>query len=71
MAWSTMALVAWLRSALLVREGMQLTATVADERARNIVMQLGEVLAATKCACGAQGTVDGDKCGRCYLEGRR
>lgn len=70
MAWSTMAIVSWLRSALLVRQGMQLTEQVADERARNVMAQLPELLAATRCACGAQGTVDGDRCARCYLEGR-
>ncbi len=58
-----------LRSALLVRQGMQLSPDVADERARNVMAQLPRLLASTTCACGAQGTVDGDKCGRCYLEG--
>lgn len=40
---------------------------MADERARNVVMQLGEILAQTRCRCGELGTVNGDLCSRCYL----
>lgn len=67
MAWSTIALAAWLRDALLLREGMQLTRALAEERAANIAMQLGEVLAQTRCRCGRRGTVNGDLCSDCYL----
>jgi len=63
-----MHLVACLRDMLLVRRGLVLDEATADERARNIMSQLPELLAATRCTgCGAQGTVDGDLCGRCYL----
>lgn len=67
MALSTIALAAWLRDVLLVREGAVLTRDVADERARNVVMQLGEILAQTRCRCGELGTVNGDLCSRCYM----
>jgi hypothetical protein len=68
MAFSTMALVSCLRDMLLVRRGLPLDDSVADERARNIMAQLPDLLAVTRCTgCGAQGTVDGDLCGRCFL----
>jgi hypothetical protein len=67
MALSTVALAGWIRDVLLVREGMQLTRDVADERARNIAGQIGEILAQTKCRCGRMGTVNGDLCADCYM----